>query len=64
MEPEVLGTLVVTFTDSRPPSIQWPRLPGRSHREVVREAVTALEGLLESGVLDKVDGETPRERPL
>ena len=62
-EPKVLGELVVTFTDAKPPSIKWPRIAGRSHREVVGEAVTALEGLLDSDVLDKVDGETPREPP-
>ena len=64
IEPEVVGEVVVTFLDSGKHSATWQRIPGRSQREVITEAVELLQGILEDDMLEKLDGEVPRVPPL
>ncbi len=58
------GKLVVTFHDAGPPSIEWPTIPDRTHRQVVGDATKALVDLLNDTTLDKLGGEPPKEPPL
>jgi hypothetical protein len=63
-ERPAIGELVVTFYEGGPPSIQWPNIEGRTHRQVVGEATTALVNLLNGSTLDKLVGDPPREPPF
>jgi len=55
---------VVTFHDVGPPSIEWPTIADRTHRQVVGDATKALVDLLNDTTLDKLGGEPPKEPPL
>lgn len=64
IEPAVIGEVAVTFRASGRPSIRWPKIAGRTYRDVVGQAVEELQRLLDGDVLDKLDGDPPREPPL
>jgi len=66
IEPKVTGEVVVTFLDNgKSPTVSWPRrVQGRRPREVIREAIESLERVLSDDMLEKLEGDPPREPPF
>ncbi len=58
------GQIVITFFETGQPSVAWPRIPGRTAREVISEAASLLEMILADDMLEKLGQDPPREPPL
>ena len=65
-EPEVTGEVKITFRDDGlSPIVSWPRrVQVRMPREIIEEAIESLQRVLEGDMLEKLEGEPPREPPL
>jgi hypothetical protein len=64
VEPKVIAEVAVMFLDTGLHSVKWERVPGRTPRQVIGAAVDVLNRILADDMLEKLEGDPPREPPL